>query len=296
MLDLILTPTVCALVILLAHAYFGLHIIKRGIIFVDLALAQIAALGSTVAVMVGFHAGTPTAYAFAYAFTLIGGLIFSFSRMEDSPVPQEAIIGITFVVASATVILLASFSAEGAEQIKETLTGTLIWVTWADVLKILGAYVVVTLFHYVFRRPMLAISFTPERQRHLRLWDFLFYASFGFVITMSVPVAGVLMVFSVLVIPAVIAFLYTRRFLSALLLAWASGTVAIVGGITVSFLWDVTTGPLLVCAFGAALILAAAIRPLIVRGRARGIEVPEFLAREEQIVSPIALQPSAEKS
>ncbi|MBI4520642.1 MAG: metal ABC transporter permease [Gemmatimonadetes bacterium] len=287
MLDLILAPTVCALVILFTHAYFGLHIIKRGIIFVDLALAQIAALGSTVAVMTGAEPATPTAFLFAYAFTLLGAVIFSFTRMEGSPVPQESIIGITFVVASATVILLSSFSARGAEHIQETLTGTLIWVTWPVVLKIAGAYVPVALFHYIFRRPMLAISFTPERQRNLRLWDFLFYATFGFAITMSVPVAGVLMVFSVLVIPAVVAFLYTTRFLSALVAAWASGTLAIIAGITVSFLYDVTTGPLLVCAFGLLLILAAGLRPLIWRRRAEGIEVPKILTDEKQMPSPV---------
>lgn len=280
MLDLLLAPTVAALIILATHAYFGMHIIRRGIIFVDLALAQIAALGSTVALMLGLHAATPAAFAFAYAFTLLGALIFSFTRLEHSPVPQEAIIGITFVVASATVILLASFTAEGAEQIKETLTGTLIWVTWPVVLKIAAANAVIALFHYLVRRPMLAITFAPGGRTRIRLWDFLFYASFGFVITMSVPVAGVLMVFSVLVIPAVIAFLYADRFATALLIAWASGTVAILGGITASFIWDVPTGPLLVCAFGAVLIAAAALKPLLRRAplgemTVRGLTAPE---------------------
>lgn len=280
MLDLLLAPTVTALIILATHAYFGLHIIKRGVIFVDLALAQIAALGSTVALMLGFQAATPAAFAFAYAFTLLGALIFSLTRMDRSPVPQEAIIGITFVVASATGILLVSFTAEGAEQIKETLTGTLIWVTWPVVLKIAAANAAMALFHYLVRRPMLAITFAPEGRKRIRLWDFLFYATFGFVITMSVPVAGVLMVFSVLVIPAVIAFLYTDRFAAALLIAWASGTVAIVGGITTSFIWDVPTGPLLVCTFGAVLIAAAALKPLIRRGplgemTVRGLTAPQ---------------------
>lgn len=280
MLDLLLAPTVAALIILATHAYFGLHIIKRGVIFVDLALAQIAALGSTVALMLGFQAATPAAFAFAYAFTLMGALIFSLTRMERSPVPQEAIIGITFVVASATVILLASFTAEGAEQIKETLTGTLIWVTWPVVLKIAAVNAVIGLFHYLVRQPMLLITFAPAGRKRVRLWDFLFYATFGFVITMSVPVAGVLMVFSVLVIPAVIAFLYTDQFDAALLIAWASGTVAIVGGITASFIWDVPTGPLLVCAFGAVLIVAAALRPLIRRAPLGEMTVPDLAAAD----------------
>ena len=130
MLDLIIPPIVAGLVILSIHAYLGLHVIKRGVIFVDLAFAQIAALGATVAVLVGI-ASEPGQLLFSLGFTLLGALIFSFTRMENSAVPQEAIIGITFVVASAAVILIAGLTAEGAEHIRETMTGTLIWVDWA---------------------------------------------------------------------------------------------------------------------------------------------------------------------
>lgn len=262
MLDLLLPPFVAAMVILLSHAYFGLHIIQREVIFVDLALAQIAALGSTVAFLLGAEHGSVMAYAFSSGFTLLGALIFSVTRMEDSRVPQEALIGITFVVASAAVILLASFSSEGTEYVKETMTGSLIWVMWPTVLKIAAAYALVGAFHYLMRRRMLAITWAPERVRHLRLWDFVFYATFGVVITLSVQLAGVLMVFSVLVIPAVVAFFYSRTFRSALFLAWGAGTLAIVGGLAISFVWDVTTGPVLVVTFGALLLVA-----LLFRGR-----------------------------
>ena len=260
MFELLLPPFVAAMVILLSHAYFGLHIIQREVIFVDLALAQIAALGSTVAFLLGAEHASWMAYGFSVGFTLLGALIFSVTRMEDSRVPQEALIGITFVVASAAVILLASFSSEGTEYVKETLTGSLIWVMWPAVAKIAGAYALVGAFHYLMRRTMLAITWAPERVRHLRLWDFVFYATFGVVITLSVQLAGVLMVFSVLVIPAVVAFFYARTFQSALLLAWGSGTLAIVGGLAVSFVWDVTTGPVLVVTFGALLIVALLFR------------------------------------
>ena len=127
MLDLMIPPIVAGLVILSIHAYLGLHVIARGVIFVDLAFAQIAALGATVGFLIGVEHGTPTALAFSMGFTLVGALIFSFSRLEETVVPQEAVIGITFVVASAAVILIAGFTAEGAEHIAETLTGTLIW-------------------------------------------------------------------------------------------------------------------------------------------------------------------------
>jgi zinc/manganese transport system permease protein len=261
-LELLLPPFCAAMIILLTHAYFGLHVIQREVIFVDLALAQIAALGSTVAFLMGAQHGSGMAYAFSFGFTLLGALIFSITRLEESPVPQEALIGITFVVASAAVILLASFSSEGTEYVKETLTGSLVWVTWPVVLKVAVSYGAIGLFHFLMRRKMLAITWAPQRVRHLKLWDFVFYATFGIAITSSVQIAGVLMVFSVLVIPAVVAFFYARRFRSGLLLAWASGTAAIVAGLGISFAWDITTGPVLVVSFGGILLVA-----LLFRGR-----------------------------
>ncbi len=259
MIDLILPPVVAGLLILSIHAYLGLHVLARGVIFVDLAFAQIAALGTTVAVLAGFHSPT-LQIVFALAFTLVGALIFSFTRMEDSVVPQEAIIGITYIVASATVILLAGFTAEGAEHIQETMTGALIWVGWPAIGKMAVPYAIIGAIHFVFRRNFLAVSLAPHRTTAVRLWDFLFYVLFGVVIAFSVDLAGVLMVFSSLVIPGVIAFLFTHRFGHALLLAWFSGTVAIFGGIGASFYWDVATGPLLVCTFGLVLVLAAILR------------------------------------
>jgi zinc/manganese transport system permease protein len=263
MLDLMIPAIVAALVILSIHAYLGLHVIAREVIFVDLAFAQIAALGSTVALLMGIEAGTTTSLLFALAFTLIGALIFSFTRMENSPVPQESIIGIVFVVSSATVILLAGLTAEGAEHVRETLTGALIWVDWQTIARMSAVFVGVGAFHFLFRKQLLRASFRSDRTHPVKLWDFLFYASLGIVISFSVEVAGVLMVFSSLVIPAVIAFLYTNRFITALLIAWGSGTFAIVAGIGASFAWDLPTGPLLVCVFGAVLLVAAALRPLL---------------------------------
>jgi zinc/manganese transport system permease protein len=262
MIDLMIPPIVAALVILSIHAYLGLHVIAREIIFVDLAFAQIAALGATAAHVAGYAHGTTASLLASIGFTLLGALVFSLTRMERSTVPQEAIIGIRFVVSSAAVILLSGFTAEGTEHLQETMTGTLIWVDWPTIGRLAVVYAAVGVFHYVLRRHFLAVSFQPERAHRIRLWDFLFYASFGLVISLSVEIAGVLMVFSALVIPAVIAFLFTNRFGSALLVAWASGTLAIVGGIGASFYWDVATGPLLVCAFGAVLVLAAIVRVL----------------------------------
>ncbi|HIA73982.1 MAG TPA: metal ABC transporter permease [Gemmatimonadetes bacterium] len=263
MLDLMIPPIVAALVILSIHAYLGLHVIAREVIFIDLAFAQIAALGTTVALLMGIESGTTMSLLFALGFTLLGALLFSLTRMEKSAVPQEAIIGVSYVVASAAVILLASLTAEGSDHLRETLTGTLIWVNWPTIGKIAGVYTAVGLFHYVLRRKFLALTFAPERVGNIRLWDFVFYVTFGIVISLSVEIAGVLMVFTGLVIPAVIAFLYTNRFGLALLIAWGAGTLAILSGIGASFYWDLATGPLLVCTFGVTLIVAAVLRPLL---------------------------------
>ena len=262
MLDLMLPPIVAALVILSIHAYLGLHVIGRGVIFVDLAFAQIAALGTTVALLAGIEPGTTLSLGFAMAFTLLGAFVFSLTRMEKSVVPQEAIIGISYVVSSALVILLAGLTAEGTEHLSETLTGSLIWIDWPAIFKMGVAYAVIGAVHFLLRDRFLAVTFMPSKATSIRLWDFIFYLTFGIVIAFSVEVAGVLMVFSALVIPAVIAFLYTHRFGAALMVAWLAGAIAVIGGIGTSFYWDLPTGPLLVVSFGVVLVLAAILRPL----------------------------------
>ncbi len=260
MLDLMIPPIAAGLVILSIHTYLGLHVIARGVIFVDLAFAQIAALGATVGFLMGVGHETPLSLAFSLGFTLIGALIFSFSRFEETVVPQEAVIGITFVVASAAVILIAGFTAEGAEHIAETLTGTLIWVGWPEIIRMAIVYTVLGVIYFIFRKPFLSISLGEAERPRARAWDFLFYLLFGIVISFSVPVAGVLMVFSSLVIPGVVAFLFTSRFGVALWIAWGVGAVALVTGVVASFRSDIPTGPLLVCTFGLAVVIGLLIR------------------------------------
>ena len=273
MLDLMIPPIVAGLVILSIHTYLGLHVIARGVIFVDLAFAQIAALGATVGFLLGVEHDTPMALAFSVGFTLVGALIFSFSRLEETVVPQEAVIGITFVVASAAVILISGFTAEGAEHIAETLTGTLIWVAWPEIIRMALAYTIIGVIYFVFRKPFLTVSLGEHDTPRARTWDFLFYALFGIVISFSVPVAGVLMVFSSLVIPAVVAFLFTSRFSVALWIAWAVGTVTLVTGVVASFQADIPTGPLLVCMFGLAMFVGLLIR-FVVRARPGSVMHP----------------------
>ena len=282
MLELMLPALAAALILVGIHGYLGLHVIAREVIFVDLALAQVAALGWAAA---GLGMAVPlealpglgpeaASYATGLLATLVAAGLLAVTRLDDLPVPQEAIIGIVYVVASAATILLAAQAPRGSEQVQELLTGSLLWVTWPTILKTAAVYAAVGAAHWLLRNRFLTISMDPERARaegwSLAWWDFLFYALFGVVVTSSVAIAGVLLVFTFLVIPAVIAFLFTRKPSSLLAVAWSTGTAATVLGLAVSYRTDLPTGPVVVCAFAA--VLAAAFGLRRVRGGAGGRE------------------------
>lgn len=263
-LDLMLPAFAACIVLVGIHGYLGLHIIARGVIFVDLSLAQMAALGATTAFLFNVSPDSSTGFWVSLLFTTIGAAIFSLTRTETFRVPQEAIIGIVFVVASAAAILVADKAPRGAEHIKEMLSGSILWVSWPTVGKIAGLYAVIGVLQYVWRRRFLTISFEPERADaegwNIKAWDFLFYTLFGLVVTSSVAIAGVLMVFTFLVVPAVIAFFFTRRQGWMAIISWSTGAVASAAGLTVSYFEDLPTGPAIVCTFAVVLIGAAALR------------------------------------
>lgn len=260
-LPFLIWPFLASLVLVGIHVYFGLHIIKRGIIFVDLSLAQVAALGITVAILVGYDPGGLPAYLFAFGFALIGGTIFTFSRDIGHKVPQEAIIGIVYAVSSAAAILAVSHSPEGAEHIRYLLIGSLLTVTPAVVGKTAATYAAVGLFHWLYRRRFLALSFgTGEPSRSDRLWDFLFYASFAVVVTSSVKICGVLLVFIFLVVPSVFAALQTDQIGRRLVLGWLFGLAGSALGIVLSFWLDTPTGATVVATFGVLLLAYFGLR------------------------------------
>ena len=268
MIELMLPPFVACMVLVAIHSYLGLHVIAREVIFVDLSLAQMAALGTTTGILAGVAPDSWTAHLFALLFVVLGAAVFAASRTRTrGRVPQEAIIGIVYVVASAAAILVADKAPRGADVIKDILVGSILWVSWPTILKLAAAYVVLGALLFLGRRRFETISFEPQvaeqRGWRVRWWDFLFYSIFGVVITFSVPIGGVLMVFSFLVVPAVTAFLFTRRLGTLFVLSWATGTVASAAGLAVSYKYDLPTGPLVVCTFGLVLLLAAIIRKLV---------------------------------
>ncbi|HKH83357.1 MAG TPA: iron chelate uptake ABC transporter family permease subunit [Gemmatimonadales bacterium] len=267
-LSLFLPPLVACLVIVAIHSYLGVHVIAREVIFVDLSLAQMAALGSTVAILAGSPPDSTTALLYALGFTTLGAGLFALTRSsEKGRVPQEAIIGIVYVMASAAAILVADRTPRGGEAIKDILVGSLLWVTWPTIIRLAGIYALLGIFHWVLRRRFLSISFEPEsalvRGWSIRWWDFWFYLSFGIVITFSVPIAGVLLVFSFLVVPAAIAFQFTRRHGMLAAISWLAGGVASALGLLVSFEYDLPTGPVVVCMFGLLLLASYLVRRVL---------------------------------
>lgn len=266
-----LAPAIVAsLIIAGIHAYLGLHVVERGVIFVDLSLAQIASLGAAIGVWQGYDPhNAPQIYWLSLGFTLIGALIFALVKGHEARIPQEAIIGISYAVASAAVILAMSKATGESEHLKDMLVGNILSVQWPEVWRTAAIYVVIGLFHYIFRKRFLEISVDPigtaAKGVSVRFWDFLFYASFGFVVTRSVAIAGVLLVFCYLIVPSVGGMLFSSRIGPRLAIGWLMAAVVSMLGMYLSVLWDLPTGATIVCTFGAALVAMAAVRPLFVR-------------------------------
>lgn len=249
------------LVLVGIHSYLGLHVLRRKVIFVDLALAQIAALGITVAFLFGVDPTSQGAYWFSFGFTIIGAAIFSLSRLRHDKIPQEAVIGLVYALAAAVAFLVLDRAPHGAEHIKEILTGNILWVQWRTIGLAAGVYALVGLFHFIFRHQFILISDHPEQAynsgMNVRLWDFLFYLSFGVVITHSVNTAGVLLVFVFLVVPAIATMLLTDKLWLQLVIGWSMGTLVSALGLVLSYNADLPSGPTVAAVYGLVLLLLA---------------------------------------
>jgi zinc/manganese transport system permease protein len=270
-LPFLLWPFMASLILTGIHAYLGVHVVERGVIFVDLALAQIAALGATVAILAGMDPHGLGAYWLSLAFTFVGAGVFAFARTRRGHIPQEAFIGIAYAVASAAAILAMSKATGETEHLKDMLVGNILAVSRYDVMKTALLYGGMGIFHYIFRRRFLLISTDPEQAEakgiSIRFWDFLFYASFGFVVTSSVAIAGVLLVFCYLIVPSVGAMLFADRVGPRLAIGWTMGTLVSALGVYFSVLLDLPTGATIVCTFGAVLIAMFLVHLLFFHGR-----------------------------
>lgn len=254
-------PLLACLVLTGIHGYLGIHVVERKVIFVDLALAQIAALGATLAFLFGHDLHGPSTYWFSLASTFVGAVIFSLTRTKREKIPQEAIIGIVYAVSAAAAILILSRAAEGDEHIRYMLVGNILLVTPREIVKMAVLYSLVGLLHWRFRDIFILIS-THPRQAYaqgisVRGWDLVFYLAFGLVVTSSVQIAGVLLVFSFLIIPAVGAMLFSDRFSKRLTLGWIFGALASFAGLFLSYVLDLPTGSAIVSTFGGMLACLA---------------------------------------
>ena len=284
-LPFLLAPFVASLILTGIHAYLGVHVVERGVIFVDLALAQIAALGATVAIVVGMDPHGRGSYWISLGFTFLGAAIFALARTRRGHIPQEAFIGIAYSVASATAILLMSKATGETEHLKDMLVGNILAVSWAEVRKTAILYGVIGIFHYIFRKKFLLISMNHNKAEqtglNVRFWDFLFYASFGFVVTSSVAIAGVLLVFCYLIVPSVGAMLFADRIGSRLAIGWTMGTLVSALGVYLSVQMDTPTGATIVVTFGGILVLMFLVHLILHHGReARQLEGAASAHRE----------------
>src|SRR5438270_6803457 len=276
-LPFLIMPFLASLILTGIHAYLGVHVVERGVIFVDLALAQIAALGATIAILVGMDPHGTGAYWISLAFTFLGAGIFSLVRTKRRRIPLEAFIGISYAIASAAAILAMSKATGETEHLKDMLVGNILAVSRHEVVKTAILYGAIGLFHYIFRHKFLLISTDPAaaetRGMNIRFWDFLFYASFGFVVTSSVAIAGVLLVFCYLIVPSVGAMLFADRVGRRLAIGWTMGTLVSALGVYFSVLLDLPTGATIVCTFGAVLVVMFLIHLFFFHGqRARTSE------------------------
>jgi len=252
------------------HVYLGLHVVEREVIFVDLSLAQMAVLGAAVASLWGWETHDPGTYGFALGFTVLGAATFSLTRSTQGRVPQEAIIGIVYAVAAAATILILNNAPHGAEHIRDVLVGQLLAVEASDVARLAALYAVLGALHLGWRRTLLLISRDPvaakARGVNVKLWDFLFYVTFGITVTASVELGGVLVVFSYLIVPSVVAALFAERVGPRLAIGWAVATLASALGMLTSVWLSAPPGASVVCVFGALLLLAGLVRPWLARG------------------------------
>lgn len=254
--------------------YFGLHVVERGIIFVDLALAQIAALGICVAIALGAHPGHDALpYVLSVVFTLLGAGLFAWTRFNHPRVPQESIIGIIYVVSAAAATLVLSHSAEGDEALKSLLVGNVLLVTKKEVLFTFGLFAVIGIVHVLLRQKFLMVTFHEDQAKAkgiaLRLWDFLFYATFGLTVVSFVQITGVYLVFSYLIVPAVCGALLSADIRTRLIIGWTVALIAGVSGLLLSVkleTFDLPTGPTIVCCFGV-LLIGTALVMLVRNGR-----------------------------
>jgi zinc/manganese transport system permease protein len=269
-LSFLLLPFAASVAFVLIHAYLGVHVLRRKVVFADLALAQLSALGATVAFAVGHPPSSSAGFAYALLFTTLGATLLTLARHLARFVSQEAFVGILYVFATAATILVVDRAPQGAEHVKKILMGSILTVTPRALASLAALYAIIALLHWLARRPLLAISTetAPAGRSVLAvsIWDFLFFLSFGVVVASSVSIAGVLLVFSFLIVPAVIGSIFSAEVRIVLPIAWGTGIIASAVGLGGAYMLDLPTGAAMVTAFTLLLVLAGIAKALVFAG------------------------------
>lgn len=275
-LEFMLAPLMACLLLILINVYFGIHVLKREIIFIDIALAQIAAFGTTIAVVIehvmnGGHGhdhdgDSALAYILALVFITFSSLVFSFLKNKKISIPLEAIIGISYAFATTAAVILLDKAAGGDVHIHDMLVGSILWVSWAQVLKLLAVVVLVGGIHFLFRKKFTQLSDNYHNECKMKnsfLWDFLFYLTFGIVIVEAVNISGILTVFAFLILPAAFSSLFSKSWTSRIIIGFVLGAIVSAFGLYFSWTMDVPVAPLIIISMGVLLILGGIFKKVI---------------------------------
>jgi zinc/manganese transport system permease protein len=266
-LSFLLLPFAASVALVLIHAYLGVHVLRRKVVFADLALAQLSALGATVAFAVGYSPSSTAGFAYALLFTTIGAALLTLARHLARFVSQEAFVGILYVFATAATVLVVDRAPQGAEHVKRILLGSILTIAPRELASLAALYSIIALLHWLARKPLLAISSeTTTAGRSMlavSIWDFFFFLSFGVVVASSVSIAGVLLVFSFLIVPAVIGSIFSADVRVVLPIAWGAGIIACAAGLGGAYVLDLPTGAAMVTAFTLLLVLAGIAKALV---------------------------------
>ena len=260
-------------VVLILHTYIGLHIIRRTLIFSDLVLDQLAAFGALLGIGIGIEYGTAQSYLASMAAVLFGALLLALIKPKSKAIPREAIIGIMYALALVASLLLADKLRGGEAYVTKTLAGSMLWVTWPLVCVTALVYIVLLVFHYKFRRKFIGLAENPFNVERERFWDFLLFTTQGIITVLIVPIAGVLLAYAFLMIPAAIAAMFTKKWAAAVVVGWSAGFVACLIGLCSSYFFDLPYGPSLVLCLGLFFVLAVVIRCLFSSNKSVGIGV-----------------------
>jgi len=258
---ILLPAFIMSALMIISHTYLGLHVLARGIIFVDLALAQVAALGVSVAFLLGEDPHGYTAQLYAFIATLIAAFGFALLRRVSGKTTREVIIGCVYVVTTALSIMVLSRSSQGMDELKSLFNGNILWVSWQEIGLLATVTALLSIFHFIYRKRFNELSFTSEGSSHPHfVWEFLFFASFATIITLAVNVAGVLLVFAFLIIPAFSSSLISRSQFIRLLTGWALGILGAMGGLWLSYTADLPVGATMVAVIGVLPFIALTIK------------------------------------